>query len=312
VGVGGNPDGNVGPARDTARVVTPALHFLGHSTVRVELAGRTVLTDPLLTRGVGPLRRVVPLPDPATWAGVDVVLISHMHGDHLHLPSLRLLGPDVRIVVPRGAGTWLRGRGFTHVLELGAGDVLYDGDLRITGVRAEHSGHRFGPRITHGPDTDAVGHLLEGGGSTVYVSGDTALHHSMPLLGRRDVDIAVLPVWGWGPNLGPGHLDPVDAATAVEIIRPRLALPVHWGTLTLAGIGPRSPLGRTMRRLLVEPPRQFATEVAGRGLATTVVVTEPGAPVALPEECAPTPPSGPRNWASANTVAPHAAGGLVP
>jgi L-ascorbate metabolism protein UlaG (beta-lactamase superfamily) len=263
-------------------VVTPDLHFLGHSTVRVELAGRTVLTDPLLTRGVGPLRRVVPVPDPAAWAGVDVVLISHLHGDHLHLPSLRLLGPGVRIVVPRGAGSWLRRRGFAHVTELGAGESVHDGDLRITGIRAEHSGHRFGPRITHGPDTDAVGHLLEGGGSTVYVSGDTTLHDSMPLLGRRDVDVALLPVWGWGPNLGPGHLDPVEAAEAVALIRPRFAVPVHWGTLTVAGIGPRSPLGARMRRLLVEPPRTFAAEVAGRGLATTVLVTEPGAPVRRP------------------------------
>src|SRR4051794_22728125 len=73
---------------DTGTVTAPAMHFLGHSTVRVELAGRTVLTDPLLGHGVGPLRRVVPLPDPSTWAGVDVVLISHLHNDHLHLPSL--------------------------------------------------------------------------------------------------------------------------------------------------------------------------------------------------------------------------------
>ncbi len=262
-------------------MVTPGLHFLGHSTVRVELAGRTVLTDPLLTRGVGPLRRVVPPPDPATWAGVDVVLISHLHGDHLHLPSLRLLGPDVRIVVPRGAGPWLRRRGFTRVAEIAAGETLTDGDLRITGVRAEHSGHRFGPRLTHGPDTAAVGHLLEGGGSTVYVSGDTALHDGMPLLGGRAVDVALLPVWGWGPNLGPGHLDPLEAAEAVARVRPRIAVPVHWGTLTVAGIGPRSPLGARMRRLLVEPPQRFAAEVAARDLATTVLVTEPGATVAL-------------------------------
>jgi len=267
-------------------VVTPGLHFLGHSTVRVELAGRTVLTDPLLTRGVGPLRRVGPPPDPATWAGVDVVLISHLHGDHLHLPSLRMLGPDVRIVVPRGAGAWLRRRGFAHVAEIAAGETLSDGALRITGVRAEHSGHRFGPRLTHGPNTAAVGHLLEGAGSTVYVSGDTALHDSMPLLGERAVDVALLPVWGWGPNLGPGHLDPVEAAEAVSLIRPRVAVPVHWGTLTVAGIGPRSPLGRRMRRLLVEPPQRFAAEVARRHLGTTVVVAAPGAPVPLPSAAA--------------------------
>jgi len=261
-------------------VGTPDLHFLGHSTVRVELAGRTVLTDPLLATTVGLLRRVVPLPDPATWAGVHVVLISHLHGDHLHLPSLRSLGRGVRILVPRGAGAWLRGRGFPRVDELSAGEAIQDGELRITAVRAEHSGHRWGPRSTHGPDTEAIGFLLDGGGCTVYVSGDTGLYAGMTLLGDRGVDVALLPVWGWGPTLGPGHLDPVGAAEAAALIRPRIAVPVHWGTLALAGItSAPSPLRSRMRRLLVDPPRAFATEVAARELPTRVVVTEPGSAV---------------------------------
>jgi L-ascorbate metabolism protein UlaG (beta-lactamase superfamily) len=263
-------------------VGSPALHFVGHSTVRVELAGRTVLTDPLLFPTVGMLRRVVPLPDPAVWAGVDVVLISHLHGDHLHLPSLRRLGPGVRIVVPRGAGAWLRGRGFPRVDELSAGETLTDGDLRITAVHAEHSGHRWGPRLTHGPATSSLGHLLEGAGCTVYVSGDTALYDGMELLADRAVDVALLPVWGWGPNLGPGHLDPVQAAEAVARIRPRVAVPVHWGTLAVAGLATLpSPARGRMRRLLVDPPRSFATEVAARGLDTRVLVTAPGSAVAL-------------------------------
>ena len=144
-----------------------------------------MLTDPLLADTVGLLRRVVPLPDPPTWAGVDVVLISHLHGDHLHLPSLRTLGAaHVRIVVPRGAGAWLRGRGFPRVDELSAGETLSDGALRITAVRAEHSGHRWGPRLTHGPATESLGYLLEGGGSTVYASGDTGLFDGMAVLGE--------------------------------------------------------------------------------------------------------------------------------
>jgi L-ascorbate metabolism protein UlaG (beta-lactamase superfamily) len=275
--------GSVPAPADTGDVASPDLHFLGHSTVRVELAGRTVLTDPLLARTVGLLRRVAPMPDPSTWAGVDLVLISHLHSDHLHIPSLRTLGRGVRIVVPRGAGAWLRGRGFPRVDELSAGETLTDGALRITGVRADHSGHRLGPRLTHGPATESLGHLLEGDGAAVYAAGDTALHDGMAVLARRDVDVALLPVWGWGPTLGPGHLDPVTAADAVRLIRPRFAVPVHWGTLAVAGsIGVASPLRRRMRRLLVDPPRSFATEVAARGLATRVVVTEPGQRVALP------------------------------
>ncbi|WP_233489481.1 MBL fold metallo-hydrolase [Blastococcus sp. TF02-09] len=260
----------------------PGLHFLGHSTVRVELAGRTVLTDPLLTASVGPLRRVVPVPDPALWAGVDVVLLSHLHADHLHLRSLRMLPAGVRFVVPRGAGRWLRRRGFRRVEELAPGETLADGALRITAVHAEHSGHRWGPRFTGGPDACAVGHLLEGGGSTVYVSGDTALHDGMHLLGERGLDVAVLPVWGWGIDLGPGHLDPVQAAEAVARLRPRTAVPVHWGTLAPAGTTRLpTPLRARMRRLLVEPPLTFARAVAARGLPTDVVVARPGEPVPL-------------------------------
>ena len=258
------------------------MHFLGHSTVRIELAGRTVLTDPLLFSSVGMLRRVVAAPHPATWAGVDLVLISHLHGDHLHLPSLRRLGSRVRILVPRGAGPWLRGRGFARVDEISAGETLTDGDLRITGVRAVHSGHRLGPRLTHGPATESLGHLIEGGGSRVYASGDTALFDGMALLARQPVDVALLPVWGWGPTLGPGHLDPAGAAEAVARIRPRVAVPVHWGTLSVAGLTRLpTPLRGRMRDLLVDPPRRFADAVAARGLATRVVVTEPGRPIEL-------------------------------
>ncbi|WP_214404571.1 MBL fold metallo-hydrolase [Pseudonocardia lacus] len=257
-----------------------ALRFLGHSTVRVELAGTVVLTDPVLTGAVGPLRRASRPPAPADWADVDVVLLSHLHGDHLHLPSLRKLG--ARVVVPRGAGEWLRAKGVSRVEELAAGEVFEHGDLRVTGVEAAHSGHRWGPRSTRGPQARAMGHLLEGGGRAVYAAGDTDLFPAMA--GLPPLDVALLPVWGWGPTLGPGHLDPVRAAEAVARIRPRVAVPVHWGTLALAGLV-RAPgrAGARMRRLLVDPPREFAAAVARADGPTRVVVTEPGEQVRLPD-----------------------------
>ncbi|GEL22463.1 hypothetical protein PSU4_14170 [Pseudonocardia sulfidoxydans NBRC 16205] len=253
----------------------PGLSFLGHSTVRVELGGRVVLTDPVLTRRVGGLTRVVDLPDPADHADVDLVLLSHLHGDHLHAPSLRRLPGRPRIVVPRGAGEWLRRKGIENVVELGIGEELRAGDLRVTALPAAHSGHRWGPRFTYGPQAPAVGHLLEAADGRVYVSGDTDLHPVMDTLG--DLDVALLPVWGWGPTLGPGHLDPDRAAQAVERLRPRIAVPVHWGTLALPGLV-RAPgrAGARMRRLLVEPPRRFASAVALGESSTEVRVTEPG------------------------------------
>jgi L-ascorbate metabolism protein UlaG (beta-lactamase superfamily) len=270
-----------------------ALRFLGHSTVRVELGGRTVLTDPLLTAGLGPLRRVVPPLHPSSWDGVDLVLVSHLHGDHLHLPSLRRLGRGTPVVVPRGAGRWLRGKGFSAVEELGPGETLTDGGLTVTGTEARHSAHRWGPRFTSGPHAPAVGHLLRGDGVSVYVAGDTDLFPGMARLAGLPpaLDVAVLPVWGWGPTLGPGHLDPVRAAQAVALLRPRVAVPVHWGTLALAGLDRlASPWRARMRQLLTEPPERFAAAVAAGGSGATVAVTRPGHAVRLPPALLRTPP----------------------
>jgi L-ascorbate metabolism protein UlaG (beta-lactamase superfamily) len=272
---------------DTGPVSSASLSFLGHSTVRVELAGTTVLTDPLLTPRLGPLRRVVAPLLPSSWAGVDLAVISHLHNDHLHLPSLRLLGRGMPIVVPRGAGRWLARHGFTAVEELGPGQSLAVGGVTVTGTPADHAAHRWGPRFTHGPHAPAVGHLLSGGGTTVYAAGDTDLFPGMTDLGTAGIDVALLPVWGWGPTLGPGHLDPAGAAAAVQQLRPRVAVPVHWGTFAVAGLTSlRSPWRARMRRLLHEPPRRFADDVAALadagGATTEVALTAPGSPVVLP------------------------------
>jgi L-ascorbate metabolism protein UlaG (beta-lactamase superfamily) len=200
---------------------------------------------------------------------------------------LRLLGRSTPIVVPRGAGPWLARHGFTAVQELAPGQSLRDGGLTVTATHADHAAHRWGPRLTSGPHAPAVGHLLSAGGTTVYAAGDTDLFPGMADLGTEGIDVALLPVWGWGPSLGPGHLDPAGAAVAVQQLRPDVAVPVHWGTFAVAGLTSLpSPWRASMRALLTEPPRRFAAAVAALaaagGAATRVVLTAPGAAVQLP------------------------------
>ena len=137
----------------------PALTFLGHSSVLLDIGGRRVLTDPILRQHVTFLARlVVPLP-PSLYADVDLVLISHLHHDHCDLPSLRMLGMDVPILAPAGSGEWLRSKGFLDVHELVVGETYVDGVLSVRAVTAVHDGKRepFGPRAA------AIGFLVSGG-----------------------------------------------------------------------------------------------------------------------------------------------------
>jgi L-ascorbate metabolism protein UlaG (beta-lactamase superfamily) len=219
------------------------LAWVGHSTVLIELDGARVLTDPVLRRRVGHLRRAQPV-EPATLAPVDLILISHVHWDHLDLPSLEALGRDTRVVVPRGAGRLLSRHGFTDVVEIEEGDRA---DVNGLAVRATHAAHsaRRGPLGVQAP---SLGYLL-GDRRRVYFAGDTDLFPGMAGLADR-LQVALLPIAGWGPHLPPGHLGPEQAAAALRMLRPRIAVPIHWGTYRpLYGRGPAEcPDDRFARR----------------------------------------------------------------
>ncbi len=247
-----------------ARTITDRIVFLGHSTVVIDLDGVRLLTDPLLRGRVWHLRRHAPPVDRRVTAAPDAVLISHLHHDHLDLPSLELLGRDVNLLLPAGAGGWLRRRRFTATRELSAGDTADVGALTVTAVEAHHDGRRR----PGGPRAEALGYIIRGR-RTVYFAGDTELFDEMSELVPRP-DVALLPVAGWGPTLGPGHMDPWQAACAARLINPRLAIPVHWGTLLPILASTRHRAG------LADPPRRFAEHLARLARDIEVRILEPG------------------------------------
>ena len=253
------------------RTALASVSFLGHATVLLEVEGVRVLTDPVLRPHLMFLQRVVPPLPPSTYDGVDVVVISHLHQDHCDVPSLAMLGRHVPIVVPRGGENFLRGNGFDNVFALAPGETLRVGPVSVTATPAVHDG----ARRPFGPVAGAVGYLIASAEYRIYYAGDTDLFAAMRDL-SAGLDLALVPVWGWGPNLGPGHLDPARAATAVELLRPRRAIPVHWGTLFPYGLRFFYP-----DRLRI-PPRAFARAVAERGQAEVVVLEPNGEPVGLP------------------------------
>lgn len=246
-----------------------AVTYVGHATVLIEVDGTRLLTDPLLRRRLGPLVRHGPPPAPEVARDLDAVLISHLHHDHADLASLRRLDRDVRMLVPPGSRRFFERHGFGSVSELAPGETSLVGATAVTAVEAVHPGGR---RL-FAKGCGAVGFLVRGR-SHVYFAGDTAFFAGMDGL-DPDLDLALLPIWGWGPNVGEEHLDPAGAARAAAALSPRLAVPIHWGTFYPRG------LDRLRPDPLLEPSREFAARMSELAPHVEARILAPGESTSL-------------------------------
>lgn len=228
----------------------------------IELDGVRLLTDPLLRNRVAHLRRAIPLEH--SIPEVDVVLVSHGHHDHLDLPSLRML-PESRVVAPRMLAL---GMGEFDTVGVDEGDEVAVGPLTIRATHAEHDGGR--PPFGSGT---ALGYAILGS-RRIFFAADTELFDGLTGL-VDDLDLALVPIWGWGASLGRGkHLDPGTAAEAVRRLAPKVAVPIHWGTY-------RPLHRRASARFLTEPAEAFARAAAEAAPDVDVRVLRPGEMVEL-------------------------------
>ena len=218
-----------------------------------------LLTDPVLRGRVAHLRRHGRSPDVPR--DVDAVLISHLHYDHLDVASLRLLANRPRVIAPRGAGDMIRALGLT-VDELETGGSADLEGLRVEAVPATHDSRRLPLR---GPRAEPLGFVI-GGSPSVYFAGDTDVFPEMEQF--APVGVALLPVAGWGPTLGPGHMNPERAARAVGLLRARVAVPIHWGTL--------HPRLTRRGEWFSSPGEEFAAQVRAVAPDAEVRVLRPG------------------------------------
>jgi L-ascorbate metabolism protein UlaG (beta-lactamase superfamily) len=238
------------------------IDYLGHATLRLALAGMRLLTDPFLRTTLGPLERHGPAPSDVADLDVDLVLISHGHPDHFDASSLRSLPGSPTVVVPRGLGDRARRLVAGEVVEVVPGDRVSIGAVDVDVLPASHW-------ITPGaPRAQPVGYAVDGG-LRVYFAGDTGSFTGLDRV-LAGADVALLPVWTWGPHRGPGHLGPKSAAQALATAGPTVAIPIHWGTLY-----PRR-LHRVWSGPLREPGDRFADHVRRLAPATSVHVLRPG------------------------------------
>lgn len=251
-----------------------ALTWWGHSSATVELDGVRVATDPLLTGRLAHLRRAMPTPPPAA-ATADLLLISHLHSDHLHLPSLRRFDRTVPILAPPGTAALAGDLAADRIREVRPGDELEVDGLHVQVLPSHHDGRRHPLSRFHPP---ALGFRVSGRTHSVWYPGDTGLFSAMHDI--QEVDLALVPIGGWGPTLGEEHLDPAEAAEALRRVGARTAVPVHYGTYWPIGLRRMRP--DLYRTLFLSPPARFVAEVTRQQVDCIVRLPHHGERIVVP------------------------------
>jgi L-ascorbate metabolism protein UlaG (beta-lactamase superfamily) len=261
-------------ARAPAPVPAPAagalaVTFVGHACAMLTSARTRVLTDPCFANFLWGLRRARAAclhEDDA--ADVGLVLISHAHRDHLHLPSLRRLPRTATVLVPPGCAGLVERLGFADVIALEPGAELRFRDLVITAVAARHDGRRgvFDRRWR-----GASGYVLRSPDVTAYFVGDSGYFSGFRDLGRRlRPDVALLPIAGYEPlALRQSHMSPLDAVAAFEDLGAEVLVPIAHGAFPLGYEPLDAPLA-WLRQLCEE--RGLTSRLAALGPGQTCLV----------------------------------------
>jgi L-ascorbate metabolism protein UlaG (beta-lactamase superfamily) len=231
------PDTSAAPTNEGS------IFFIGNATVLLRVAGFTILTDPTfihkheqtwLGGGLHTTRLTDPAIELADLPPLDLVLLSHFHGDHFDQVAERDLDRTLPIVTTPQSANDLEERGFTNCIPLDVWESLDvekgSARLRITATPARH-----GPRMVDFVLPDVMGSVLDvttadGGVSRIYITGDTLVIDELREIPRRfpDIDIALLHLGGTRVL---GILVSMDAKQGVEAMRivdPALAIPIHY------------------------------------------------------------------------------------
>lgn len=235
-----------------------AITFGGHASVLLRTAGLTIAFDPMLGRWAGGAHRALASAlTPGHLAAVGLVLISHAHRDHLHLPSLALVPRTATVIVPPGVGATVSPFGFARVVELQPGAELVTDGVRVVATPLDHG---------RDPLARALGYVVVGDGASAFLCGDAGYSPAFAQIGAAFApDVAFLPIGGFLPwSFRARHMSPLDALFALEDLGARLMIPIHHGAFALS------------YERLDEPERWLRALIAERGLTAHVKILPAG------------------------------------
>ncbi len=217
--------------------------WFGHATVLVEIAGRRVMTDPMLSDRAFPVKLVAPRrnnPPPLTLEQlprIDVVTISHDHFDHLDMATVKSLASrGTHFFVGLGVGAHLERWSVpaAQIHEMDWWESKEHAGLEIHCTPARH----YSGRKSMGNPTLWASWVIEGPEHRVYHSGDTGYGPHFAEIGKRrgPIDLAMIKIGDYGNDAAwqSIHMLPEDSIRAHVELGAKTLLPIHWGTFELS------------------------------------------------------------------------------
>ncbi|MBW8015549.1 MAG: hypothetical protein FVQ82_05120 [Planctomycetes bacterium] len=253
--------------------------WLGHATVLINFQGTTIITDPMLSKRMGPktlfgnnigIRRITKTPlDFKELGAIDIVLLSHAHCDHWDIPTLKKFDKTTEAIIPVGNSD-ITPKGFGKTTELSWGKSVNINDITITAFEVEHWGYRTGspntPRGFNGYVIENKNCRIAFFGDSSYIDKDATylnhMHHNPPAqipsfdiskaelipaywqnrLKEPYYDLCILPIGDYYYRFN--HMNPEEAWTLFNLVNGRKILPIHWRTFILSPVPINEPIER--------------------------------------------------------------------
>jgi L-ascorbate metabolism protein UlaG (beta-lactamase superfamily) len=246
------------------------LSWLGHATVLINFLGVTILTDPVLFPRigvrlmgftVGPKRLTASALHVDELPGIDLILLSHAHFDHLDLRTLRCFDENTTVITARATIDLLKRTRFCDVTELHWGqDKTFKcaaGEVTVSAIAVKH----WGARKRRDDYRGYNGYLLQRNGRRIIFAGDTAMTDSFARLQRYGpIDLAIMSIGAYDPWIR-SHSTPEQAIEMANAAGARFIVPIHHQTFRLSSEPLREPIERFKAALHKTPERIAVREI---------------------------------------------------